>query len=106
LPWVSEDTLDLDFWAVLVRLWELLEMDWMLFALRHGNEPFGAKGRILCFNLKCSPKAHCSRFGCQLMELWGNDWIMRALTSSMNYPLMDSEFDGIVGRWWKPGGGM
>lgn len=51
--------LDLDFWArlELLRLWGLLEMDWIHIAFWDGHKPLGARGRVLqCgsgMSLKC-----------------------------------------------------
>jgi hypothetical protein len=51
LPWVSEETLNLNFWTMLelLRLWELLKIESMHFALWDGNESFGGQEKMLCF---------------------------------------------------------
>lgn len=77
LPRILEVTLNLDFWERLeqLRLWGLLGMDWMHFALRNGHKPSGGWDRIWSMPLQGS----C----CQAWLQAGNqgDSFTRVLTS-------------------------
>jgi hypothetical protein len=51
-------------------------------------------------NRKCLPKGSCVVHNAAVFRvgLWGSDWTMRALTSSLERSTDGSLFEGVIGR--------